>query len=41
MPNNPITPILIPGVIVLAILAVVFVAAHRWDARRQGRDRAS
>ena len=41
MPNNPITPILIPGVIVLVILGFVFAAAHRWDARRHGRDRES
>jgi hypothetical protein len=36
--SNPITPYLIPGVIVLVVLAFVFVAAHRWDANRHGRD---
>jgi hypothetical protein len=37
--SNPITPILIPGVVVLVVLAFIFAAAHRWDARRQARDR--
>jgi hypothetical protein len=36
---NPITPYLIPGLIVLIVLACVFAAAHRWDVNRQGRDR--
>jgi hypothetical protein len=37
--SNPITPYLIPGVIVLVVLAFVFAAAHRWDVSRQGRGR--
>ena len=37
--SNPITPILVPGVIVLAVLAFVFAAAHRWDVKRQARER--
>jgi hypothetical protein len=36
--SNPITPYLIPGVIVLVVLAFVFAAAHRWDVSRHGRD---
>ena len=39
--SNPITPYLLPGVVVLVVLAVVFAAAHRWDVSRQGRDRES
>jgi hypothetical protein len=39
--QNPITPYLIPGVLVLVVLAFVFIAAHKWDVKRQGRNRQS
>jgi hypothetical protein len=33
---NPITPLLVPGLLFLAVFAAAVIAAHRWDTRSKG-----